>query len=535
MIPKLFASNATVFTSNGLGRLADATYCQVHEQRNGVFELELQMPVNGKHFSDIGLGSIIVAKPSPNRTAQPFSVYSISKTMDGMMATILAEHIGYLQNLIPVMPYTASTANLALQGLIANAAEINPFTYWTDITQAGSYSQTIPSSARARLQGEQGSIVQTFGGEIEFDEWTVKLWANRGVDRGTEIRYGKNLMSLEQDQSIQETITGIVPYWVGMVGETEDVMWLPEVVLYSAHASDFPYARTVCVDFSGDFQDKPTEAELRAAGNKYITDNGIGVPKIGFDINFATLAQTTEYKDIALLERIDLCDFVTVIFPDFGISAQAKVVETFFDALAERYTQIRIGDQRFTLADTIAQQSQDITESEAKQTNSFLQALEQATALINGDLTGASMITQTDANGNPVGLVFMDTNDPGTAVNCIRINSNGIGFSNNGVNGPYSSTWGIDNTFNAANINVINLSGASITTGIIQDATHTNYWNLDTGELSIQGVDVGIGARNYIRKSNTLDFGEYTFSWNFKYNSDNAMINGAYMEVYQHG
>lgn len=536
MIPILFSKGSNVFTSNGQGRLTDTTSCIVHEQRNGIFELEMEMPTAGIHFDDIELGSIILAKPSPNRTAQPFRVYSIQKTMGDMMATICAEHIGYQLNMIPVMPFTASSANAALQGLVSHAAETNPFTFWTDVTRAGTYTQTIPSSARARLQGEQGSIVQTFGGEIEFDGWTVKLWTNRGIDRGTTIRYGKNLMSLEQEQSIQETITGIVPYWVGMEGETETVMWLPEVVVYSSHAGDFPTARTVCIDMSGDFEAKPTEGQLRTAAQKYITDNNIGVPVVGFDISFATLAQTTEYASIALLERIDLCDFVTVIFPDFGISAQAKVVETYFDNLRERYTQIRIGDQRFTLADQIAQQSQDIVDSEAKQTNSYLQALEQATALINGDLTGASMITQTDADGNPVGLIFMDTNDPATAVNCIRINSNGIGFSNNGVNGPYSSTWGIDNTFNAANINVINLSASSMTTGIITDRTGTNYWNLDTGEISIQAtVNVGIGARNYIRKSNTLNFADYYWADEFQYNGEQALYNGVNAEVQYYG
>lgn len=534
MIPVLFGPSATTFTTNGLGRLPDTVSCVVHEQRNGIYELEMEMPTSGLHFDDIALGSIILAKPSPNASAQPFRVYSIDKTMSDMMATICAEHIGYQLNHIPVMPFTASSANAALQGLVSNAAETNPFTFWTDVTTAGTYTQTVPSSARARLQGEKGSIVQTYGGEIEFDNWDVKLWSNRGIDRGTTIRYGKNLQSMEQEQNIQNTITGILPYWTGMDGETQDIMWLPEIVLYSSHAGDFPTARTVCIDFSGDFQTKPTEAELRAAGNKYITDNDIGVPVVGFDVSFATLAQTTEYASIALLERLDLCDFVTVIFPKFGISAKAKIVETYFNTLTERYVQVRIGDQRFTLADTIAQQGKEITDSEAKQTNIFIQALEQATALINGDLTGASMITQTDANGNPVGLVFMDTNDPATAVNCIRINSNGIGFSNNGVNGPYSSTWDITNTMNMANINVINLSASSITTGILQDSTGTNYWNLDTGQISIQ-PNVSIGARNYVRHSNTLDFNENYFVWSFMFNGHRALLNGHEMEVRQYG
>ena len=573
MIPILFPSNATTYTTNGLGRLTDATSVIKHEQRNGINEIQIEIPTTSKHFADIGLDSIIVAKASPTKPAQPYSVYSIEKSMDGMMATVQAEHIGYKQNLIPVLPFTANSANAALQGLITNAAETNPFTYWTDVTHAGTYNQTVPSSVRARLQGEQGSILQTYGGEIEFDNWTVKLWANRGVDRGTTIRYGKNLMSLEQDQSIQDTITGILPYWRGKVGETETVYWLPEVVLYSSHAPDFAHARTICVDFSGDFQEKPTAAELRARGNKYITDNNIGVPVVGFDVNFATLAQTLEYKDIALLERIDLCDFVTVIFPEFGISAKAKVVETYFDVLNERYTKIRIGDQRFTLSNTIAQQSQDIKNSEAKTETFFTQALEQATALINGDITGSRLYTLKDENGNPQGLVFMDTADPATAVNCIRINTNGIGFSNNGPNGPYASTWDIRNRLNMQNINVIGLSADQITsgtidasqiavinldasnitsgtidashlniddidagwitTGIIQDATGNNYWNLDTGEISIQAttVDVGIGARNYIRHSNTLDFEDYYFFFSFNFNNEQALLNGENMEV----
>ena len=571
MIAKLYAKGTTTFTTNGLGRLPDATSCIVHEQRNGVFELEMEMPTSGLHFDDIELGSIIVTKPSPNRTAQPFRVYSIEKTMGDMMATICAEHIGYQLNLIPVMPYTANSCSAALQGLVDYAAETNPFTFWTDVTQAGTYNQTVPSSARARLQGEQGSIVQTYGGEIEFDGWTVKLHANRGTDRGTEIRYGKNLVSLEQEQSIQNTITGILPYWTGMVGEQETVMWLPEKVRYSSHASDFPFARTVCIDMSGDFDDKPTVTQLRNAADKYIQDNNIGVPVVGFDVSFAALAQTTEYHSIALLERMDLCDMVTVVFPAFGISAKAKITETYFDALQERYTQIRIGDQRFDLSNTIAQQSQDITESEAKTVTWFTQALDQATAVINGSLDGAIIETETDANGNPVALVFKNNTDPLLVTNCLKISANGIAFSNDGGN-SYTSTWDITNTLNMANINVINLSASAITSGTIDasqiavinlnadnitsgtiDASHlnitdinadwittgriqgagNNYWDLDTGQISIQATvaDLGIGARNYIRHSNTLDFADYYFFFAFQFNGEQALLNGETMEV----
>lgn len=531
MIPVLYPANTMLFTTNGLGRLSDCVSASVKEQRNGAFELELTMPVSGLHFSDIGLGSIITAKPSPSRTPQPFEVYAIEKEMDGMLATVRAQHISYRLSLIPVMPFTADSAADALQGLSDNSVESNPFTFTTDVTRAGTYTQTVPSSVRNRLAGEQGSILQTYQGEYLWDGYTVSLLAARGVDRGTTIRYGKNLTSIEQDQSIEDTITGIVPYWTGMDGEQADVLWLPEIVVYSPNAANFPYNRTVCIDMSGNFQQKPTEAELRTEAQNYIIDNNIGVPEVSFDITAETLAQALDYKGKAIAERIDLCDTVTIIFPDFDVSAKAKVIETNFDVLTERYISFKIGDERFTLADTIAQQSENLKQSEANQTTFLLQALEQATALINGDLTGAAMITQTDALGNPVGLIFMDTNDPDTAVNCIQINSNGIGFSNNGVGGPYSSTWDITNTFNAENINVINLSASSLTTGIIQDQTGTNYWNLDTGELVIQPGNINVGGRNYIRESNTLTFSADAFAWMFTYNGNQATVNGNNMEV----
>lgn len=539
MIPILYepSTNPSSFDNNGLGPLSDCVSSVVHEQRNGVFELELQMPTGGRHFDEIRLGSVIKAKPSPTRSAQLFTVCSIEKTIDGMMATVYCQHVSYQLSLIPVTPFTADSASAALSGLQSHAVESCPFSFTTDVLRAGTYKQTAPSSMRARLQGEQGSILQVYQGEFEFDNYTVKLWANRGLDRGVVIEYGKNIKSLQQDASIQNVITGILPYWTGMVGETETTIMLPEYVLYSSHAADFPTARTICVDMSQDFDEEPTEAQLRAAGNKYIDDNDIGVPDIGFDVDFALLAQSLEYKNIGLAERVELCDIVTVRFPEFGIDVQAKVVEEWFDVLRERYNQVRIGNQRFTLSNTIAQQSQEILQSEVRTTSWFQQALDQATALINGDLTGASMITQTDANGNPVGLIFMDTNDPGTAVNCIRINSNGIGFSNSGPQGPYSSTWDITNTLNMANINVLNLSASQMTTGIIQDALGQNYWNLDTGDISIHAtaVNIGIGARNYVRHSNLLDFERDGFAWFFTFNGNQATINGNLMEVIQYG
>ena len=501
MIPILYAPTETVFTSNGLGGLADTTECIIHEQRNGCFEMTLVMPTTGQHFADIQKGSYIKAIPSPTRTAQLFEVVSIEKSMDDMMAEIYCQHVAYRLNHIPVMPYTADSAWDAMQGLDTYAAEAVPFTFYTDVTRAGTFTHKLPSSAKACMQGEAGSILQTYQGEYLFNNWTISLLANRGIDRGVSIRYGKNLIDLDMEESIEGVITGILPYWYGKEGDTDTLLTLPEVVVYSTHSSDFPNARTECINFSGDFDSKPTVAQLRAAANAYITDNNIGVPKVDWDVEFATLAQTTEYSSIALLERMDLCDIVTIVFEDFGINTQAKIVEIYFDVLKERYTKVHIGDQRFTLAQTIASTESQIQESEAKTTTIFQQALEQMTALLNGDLTGASMTTQTDKNGNPVGLIFMDTNDPSTAVNCIQINANGIGFSNNGVDGPYTSGWGINNTLDMSQINVVHMNASAIDAGTLS-ADYIYGGTISASEINIGNGVFSVNSAGKVEASN---------------------------------
>lgn len=501
MIPILYAPTEASFTSNGLGGLADTTECIVHEQRNGCFEMTLVMPTTGQHFADIQKGSYIKALPSPTGTAQLFEVVSIEKSMDDMMAEIYCQHVAYRLNRIPVMPYTANSAWDAMQGLDTYAAEVVPFTFYTDVTRAGTYTHKLPSSAKACMQGEAGSILQVYQGEYQFNNWTINLLANRGIDRGVSIRYGKNLIDLDMEESLEGVITGILPYWYGKEGDTDTLVTLPEVCVYSSHAGDFPHARTECVDFSGDFDDKPTVAQLRAAANAYITDNNIGVPKVDWDVEFATLAQTTEYSGIALLERMDLCDIVTIIFEDFGINTQAKIVEVYFDVLKERYTKVHIGDQRFTLAQTIASTETQIQESEAKTTTIFQQALDQMTALLNGDLTGASMTTQTDTNGNPIGLIFMDTNDPATAVNCIQINANGIGFSNHGVGGPYTSAWGINNELNMSNINVVHMNASAIDAGTLS-ADYISGGTISSSEIYIGNGVFQVDSNGEVSASN---------------------------------
>ena len=511
MKPILFDKTATVFTTNGLGRLSDCFSCTVTEERNGAYELEMEYPLYGIHFDDIEIGSIICATPADGKGIQPFEVYKITKPLNGVVK-IYAEHISYRLNRIPVLPYTAQTCALALQGLKTNAAETCDFDFYTDKVIDGEWTNAFPASIRERLGGTEGSILERFQGEYEFDGFDVHLWTHRGTDNSVVIRYGKNLTDLEQETNIENTITGVLPYWMNentvVYGTTQ----------YSANVGNFPYHRTVCIDFSDQFEDEPTSADLEAAAAAYIDRNNVGVPSVNLKISFVALWQTEEYKNLAALERVNLCDTVTVIFDRLGVSATAQVIKTTFDVLLERYNSIEVGDAKNTLGDTITSISDEQAATAVNNAVGQVQAqIDSATDKLAGGL-GGHVIINRNADGQPNEILIMDTDDKNTAVNVIRFNEAGIGFSTNGYNGPFNGFIGIGGTIDFSQITTLNLVANLIKGGVLQLGTIDNtagilqvYDNENTliGQLDKDGLKMYGADGAYVLMNQSVGFAGY--------------------------
>lgn len=318
MKPILFPSTATEFTTHGLGVLTDAISCTVTEERNGAFELTMQYPDTGVHFDEITDRCIIYAIPSPYRAPQPFRIYRITRPMDGIIM-VYAQHITYDLSGVPLNPFTAVNAPDALSKLSLNAAVDSPFTFWTDKSTVASFAVSVPSSTRSVLGGSSGSILDVYGGEYEWDGFTVRLYGQRGYDNGVVISYGKNLTDIEQDRNIASVATGIYPYWTN----TEGALVTCDPKIVNAPGT-YDFTRIVPVDFSGDFEEQPTPAQLQARAEQYIADNKIGIPKTSITASFVQLEQFSEYEDLALLEKCDLCDTVTIRYPQLGVEAKAE-------------------------------------------------------------------------------------------------------------------------------------------------------------------------------------------------------------------
>lgn len=471
MIPILYEGNEQDFLTNGLGRLADAISCSVTEERNGTFELEMTYPITGVHYSDIQENRIILAKTSDADNNQAFIIYKISKPLNGII-TINAQHISYLLTGFTVMPFTAVSLSDAFEKIQENIVVANsPFVFQTTIASSTSFTLEEPKSARSILGGESGSILDVYGGyDYEFDNFNVYLKADRGHDNGVTIRHGKNLTALQSIIDTTNVYTGIVPFWKDSEG---NAVYLTEKVVYSEHADDYPYKIVKPVDFSSDFEIAPTEQQLRSKATSYLSNNRGWRLKNSIDISFVNLSQTEEYKGILKsLERVKLCDTVTVIYDALGINLKIKVIKTVYNTLTERYDSISLGDTTYTLAKAISDALDIPTNA---QTQAEIQsAVSRATKLIQGGL-GGYVVFNTNGNGQPQEILIMDADNIEDAVSVIRMNKNGIGFSRNGYSGPYQTAWTIDGHFVADFIDTGELNGQIIKAGTLQvDALSEN-------------------------------------------------------------
>lgn len=350
MIPRLFESTATTFINFGICPLSDCIECLVTEERNGGYTLFMRYPRGGEWASEIAVDRIILAQPSDNADhPQPFRIVDVTYDMNGEI-TVNANHISYYLNNVIIGKNRQYTRYPSKFWEIENnnRKNPNPFTFETDADDDAapvhSYGCDEPTPLKTLLGGMEGSMVDLFGGELEWDGYTVKLWKSRGKDNGVKIAYTKNLTGLVYGADLSEAVTGAVGYYKsGDVYVESDL----QTVTNSLGAPQI-----VAVDLTQEFTDTPTVAQLNTATAAYVQSRS-QAPEISVDVEFVPLWQTLEYQEYYALEHVNLCDIVWIIYPPLNISISAKVVKTVYNVLADRYDEITISSIRKTLADTI--------------------------------------------------------------------------------------------------------------------------------------------------------------------------------------
>lgn len=351
MIPILYEKNETEFTSNGLCRLRDCTKCEVTEERNGIYECEFDYPVDGANYDQIRLGRIIAVEHDDSDDVQPFDIVSYSKPINGVVS-FHAVHISYRQSKIVTSGQNVTSLEAAFT-MLKSGQPSNPFTYWSDqsSTTAFPLADNIPRSVRECLGGTEGSILDTYGGEYEWDKFTVRLWSKRGSDVDFAIRYGLNMTDYNDETDSSESYSAILPFWVG---NDNNVQTIVKGSLVSNGATTVTgRVDAVAMDFSQEFETQPTVAELENLARATLTTKQPNLAAQTIKVGFIRLQDSGEYGQFEQLLKCKLCDTVRVEFPRYNMSGRFKIVKTVYDVLLDRFTSMELGTLQTTLSEAL--------------------------------------------------------------------------------------------------------------------------------------------------------------------------------------
>lgn len=354
MNPILYDSTDTSFTSNGLGRLTDCLECVCHEERNGIFEVDFTYPVDGKNYDLIKIGRSIGVRHDDSEDIQPFDIVSYSKPIDGIVS-FHAVHISYRTRSIVARAQNINSLDDALRAMVETAVPSSDmvFNLSADFTSTGYMAafDSIPRSIRQLMGGIDGSLLDTYGGEFEFDRFNIILHKRRGVDRDFSIRYGVNMLDYQDDTDYSGTYTSCVPFWKGSDGTGAETVIIGGVVA-SGGTSYTGRNECAALDLSEKFEDAPTVAELETMAQTYMNSHQTYLPHQSIKVDFVRL-QDMGYEGFDSLLQCNLCDTVGVVFPDYGTQGRFKIVKTVYDTLEERYKSMELGTLSVSLSDAL--------------------------------------------------------------------------------------------------------------------------------------------------------------------------------------
>ena len=445
----IYDSTERLFNHNG-NKIVHPYKAEITKKDNGDYYAEIEDTIENAAYYQQGA---IIRIPSV-WGVQAFRV--TNPTINGSKVEFTAWHISYdaKQYIVKTGRTVNRNCNDALDYFNGRTDIPSPFTTSSDILTEASTNAT-----RHTLFELFGTLAERYNGHWVRDNYNFSIMQKVGQDNGVVLQVGKNISSLKSTENWENVCTKILPFTVD--NETNAVIELDEAYIEITETLyDLPYTKVVQFENAHDKMTYASEEEyleavktsLRMQARAYLEENKL--PKV----NYSVSANIDKVSDIG--------DTIQVKHPKCRINITTEVIGIQYDAIRNRYSKIEFGNFRNelkNLSQTITAEANKHTDAVVKETESSLtRQLSQATAKINGVLGNSFVVYEGDK------ILVVDALPKETAKNVLKISNGGIGFSNTGINGTFTSAWTLDGTLNMQAINVLNLSASLIKGGTLR-------------------------------------------------------------------
>lgn len=501
----LYDSRETDFTHNGIHVLDACISCVATEVANGDYYLELEYPTFGNNKWEGLIEENIIKAPTPKYGEQLFRISR--KQLSGNSIQVFARHIFYdlLDNFLEDVRPTDQNGAGAISWILQGTNFPHKFKGFSDISKISTANYIRKNPVQALISDDDNSFLNRWGGELERDNFNIKFYTLAGEDRGTTISYGKNLLSVEENLDTSSVVTRLM--LTGLKAD-DTVLMLPEKYIDSSIINTYPNPKIQHIHYSDlkvDEENGITEAivfqELRNQASRLYSLDKIDYPKVNYSVDFIELTKTEEYKNYKVLEQLYLYDKVTIKHERLGIHIKATVIRYNYDCLTKKYTSIELGNFKGDITrslsnveKTLVKVSEEITRDKSE----WKEAVDNATDLITNALGGYVL----KRNGE---ILIMDKEDPMEAKKIWRWNVRGLGYSQDGINGPFATAITMDGKIIAEFIYGLTVQGEQIIGGTIEGVNIKTSNAKERILISKSTIDCFIDDKKLMRVGTSID------------------------------
>lgn len=446
---RVYDATEKLFANNGI-KVIQPLFAEVTKTDNSDYYVELEDVLDNLAYYQKGL---IVRVPTP------FGVQGFrcdNPIIQNNRISCKAWHLSYDSENYVINSATAieKNCNDAINHYNDNTDATSPFTVISDISLL---KTTIME--RKSLFDVFTELISTdnYGGHWYRDNFTFGIMSSVGEDRGVVLAYNKNISDIKVEENWDNVCTKILPYATD--GDTTITLEQPYVELNES-LYDIPFTKTVKFEHSLKKEDYSTEDAYVLAIKDWLYTEAIKY------LNANRLPQVN-YSVSAKLDNVsDVGDTIYVKHPKCKVEITTNVISIKYDAIRGRYTSIEFGNFKKEIknfAQEVASLATVESDKKLENTSALLKSqLTSATASINSVLSASYVIN----SGNDI--LVVDRLPKEEAMYCLKINSLGIGFSNTGIDGTFTSAWTIDGTLDMQAVNVINLTASLIKGGTLR-------------------------------------------------------------------